>query len=528
MARVGIALYALAVFAAALFARSPALDLYPTQDEDNWMDRSAAFSRALEQHDWRATYRSGHPGVTTMWLASLGMGDFASPLVNRTERQVTQRPEFMPALEAARRVMIVFNSIIVAVIAVLTGRLFGWAPAFFAGGLLAFEPFLVAHGQVVHLDAPVSGFMAVALLAASVRWLSSGNIGLLVLSAVAGGLAFVTKSPSSFLVLAVPTIAAVGIRPWRGLAPARAWLLGLLAWAVIAGVTAFAVWPALATQPIDTMSRMIRFALAEGGQPHGPGNFFMGQPVSVPGPLFYPVTLLYRLTPVTLLGIVCLVLVSWWRPGVLKSARPAWVLIGLIVGFALFMNLGAKKLDRYILPAVPLIGVLAGCGLWAVTHWLLMRISLESGTLGRALTWDGNARLVTALPLLVLLFQPISWQSVLPYPLSYYNPLVGGGAAAQRMILVGWGEGLDRAAAYVNAQPDGATATVAVYFPLTVNFQALLNGTAVSYGSNVPPTYVVDYINARQRGHVPPELLAKTPEYVVHINGIDYARVYRW
>jgi hypothetical protein len=61
-----------------------------------------------------------------------------------------------------------------------------------------------------------------------------------------------------------------------------------------------------------------------------------------------------------------------------------------------------------------------------------------------------------------------------------------------------------------------------------VNFQALLRGPVVSYGSNVTPTYVVDYINARQRNQIPVQIVGKTPEYVVQINGIDYARVYRW
>jgi len=414
--RARIALFGLAVFAAALYARSPALDLYPTQDEDNWMDRGSAFSTALQRQDWRATYRSGHPGVTTMWLATLGMGSFAQPLANRTDRQVTRAPEFMPALEAARHAMIVFNAGMIAVITLLTGRLFGWAPALFAAGLLAYEPFLVAHGQVVHLDAPVSGLMAVSMLAAAVRWLSGGHIGFLILSALAGGLAFVTKSPSAFLVLVVPVVALTGRRPWRDLATARSWFFELVIWAAIAGITSFIVWPALFTQPIDTIGRMVRFTLAEGGQPHGPGNFFMGQPVPIPGALFYPVALLYRLTPVTLLGIVSLVVFNWWRVGVLKSPRPAWLLIGLVIAFAIFMNLGAKKLDRYILPAVPLIDVLAGCGLWAATHAMLMRIK----------NLEGNTRLVTAAPLIVLLLQPFSWQSALPYPLSYYNVLLVG------------------------------------------------------------------------------------------------------
>jgi 4-amino-4-deoxy-L-arabinose transferase-like glycosyltransferase len=422
----------------------------------------------------------------------------------------------MPALEAARHAMIVFNAGMIAIITLLTGRLFGWAPAFFAAGLLAYEPFLVAHGQVVHLDAPVSGLMAVSMLAAAARWLSGGHVGFLALSALAGGLAFVTKSPSAFLVLAVSVIALIG-RPWRDLATARSWFFELVTWATIAGITSFIVWPALFTQPVDTIGRMVSFTLAEGGQPHGPGNFFMGQPVPIPGALFYPVTLIYRLTPVTLLGIAGLVVFNWWRVGVLKSARPAWLLIGLVIAFAIFMNLGAKKLDRYILPAVPLIDVLAGCGLWAAMHALLMRIK----------NLEGNARLVTAAPFIVLLLQPLSWQSSLPYPLSYYNALLGGGAAAQRMILVGWGEGLDQAAGFINAQPDAASATVGVYYPLTVNFQALLNGTAVSFGPNVTPTYMVDYVNARQRQQIPPQVLGRTPNYSVWINGIEYARVYR-
>ncbi|HEX3247617.1 MAG TPA: glycosyltransferase family 39 protein, partial [Chloroflexota bacterium] len=193
---------AAAVMLLALIARSPGLDLFPTQDEDNWLDRSSAFSSALQHHDWRATYRSGHPGVTTMWLATLGIGSYAQPLASRTERLVTRVPEFMPALELARHAMIAFNSVLILVITLLTGRLLGWWPAALAGVLLAFEPFLVAHGQVVHLDAPVSGLMAVAILAAANRWLSRGQAAFLGLSAVASGLAFVTKSPSAFLVIA--------------------------------------------------------------------------------------------------------------------------------------------------------------------------------------------------------------------------------------------------------------------------------------------------------------------------------------
>ena len=257
-----------------------------------------------------------------MWLATIGMGSYAQPLASRTERLVTRVAEFMPALELARHAMIAFNSMLILVITLLTGRLIGWWPAGFAGVLLAFEPFLVAHGQVVHLDAPVSGLMAVAILAGANRWLSGGHAAFLGLSALTGGLAFVTKSPSAFLVIAIPAIAAIGLRPWSAMFAARTWIREVAIWAIVAGAAAMALWPALATQPLETMGRMARFTLAEGGQPHAPGNFFLGQPVAVPGPLFYPVALLYRLTPVSLLGLACLVLLSWWHVGILRAARP--------------------------------------------------------------------------------------------------------------------------------------------------------------------------------------------------------------
>ena len=126
-----------------------------------------------------------------------------------------------------------------------------------------------------------------------------------------------------------------------------------------------------------------------------------------------------------------------------------------------------------------------------------------------------------------LLVQPISWLSALPYPLSFYNPIVGGGSTAERLILVGWGEGLDQVAAYLNAQPDAEVATIGVFYPLTVNFQALLRGTAINLGGSTRPTYVVDYVNARQRAQTPSYVRDRMPDFVVRINGIDYARVYR-
>src|SRR3712207_6015960 len=45
-----------------------------TSDEGYWMMRTLRFGAALAAGDWDETYRSGHPGVTVMWVGLLGIG----------------------------------------------------------------------------------------------------------------------------------------------------------------------------------------------------------------------------------------------------------------------------------------------------------------------------------------------------------------------------------------------------------------------------------------------------------------------
>src|SRR5262245_20715741 len=57
-----------------LAARLDGLDLAYTSDEGYWLQRSVKFGEAVLAREWSATARSGHPGVTVMWLGFLGIG----------------------------------------------------------------------------------------------------------------------------------------------------------------------------------------------------------------------------------------------------------------------------------------------------------------------------------------------------------------------------------------------------------------------------------------------------------------------
>src|SRR6188508_2878410 len=67
-------LLALLLVIVALPPRLLETDRFVTTDELFWIGRSAAFGRAIETGQLGQTFQTGHPGVTTMWTAWIGMG----------------------------------------------------------------------------------------------------------------------------------------------------------------------------------------------------------------------------------------------------------------------------------------------------------------------------------------------------------------------------------------------------------------------------------------------------------------------
>jgi hypothetical protein len=142
-----------------------------------------------------------------------------------------------------------------------------------------------------------------------------------------------------------------------------------------------------------------------------------------------------------------------------------------------------------------------------------------------------------AVPLVVLggvLLQLTTVVQTRPYYFSYYNPLLGGAAKAPEVMMIGWGEGLDQAARYLNAKP-GADQIIAQAWYEEI-FPYIFDGKTIQKKLNDEPDdiqkadYYVLYIHQWQR-QLPSQKTLQyfanlQPEYVVRINGIDYAKVY--
>ncbi|MCC7105995.1 MAG: glycosyltransferase family 39 protein [Chloroflexi bacterium] len=525
---VAVVLAAVGLFTSALIPRMAVISSYVTTDEGNWMGRTALFARALRDNDPMTTYQSGHPGVTTMWTTYLGLGaERAIGLADYVRPDGLEKaPNYLNLLREGRRFFPVVTSLAVVVLWLLVWRLFGPGLALLAGVLLAVEPFFMAHSYVAHVDGSLTSYMNIAFFSALVYASRRGGRGYLVLCGIATGLAFLTKAPASFLALFIPLIAVAAFRAQgrlHSLADLRRLVLDGLTWVAVTGVVCFALWPALRTDPVATLTQMVTYTEEVGGSDHE-NVCFGGQPCGDPGPLFYPVAAGFRLTPVTMLGVALLLVnlvvtaVAGHRwPGLRIPKHRLAVFLALfafILLFMLMMTSAPKKFDRYILPTFPSVELLAAAGIW-LTVTRLAR--------GR------SARILPAVALLVGIVQIWPALAVFPYYLSYYNPLLGGGPRAAKNIVVGWGEGIEQVTSYLNAKPDSDRLTISGFYPRVM--MAQFNGKVLPDKQYDPAAtdYIVLYINALQRdlaSNLRQEARGRKAELIIRINGIEYARLY--
>jgi hypothetical protein len=493
-----------------------------TSDEDSWMRRAGGFAWGLANGRPGRTYQNGHPGVLTMELAILGQGPggaerFADPVTGAP--MVTRVPGFFDGLVEARRSFALVGAALVAFITLLIWRLLGPGPALAAGLLMAFDPLMVAHAQLVHTDNLLASLTAAAALCALIRWGRGGGSGYVVAGGLLSGLALLSKVPAVYLGLAVPLL-AVALGRHRG---ARTVSIDLGLWGLVGLLTFVALWPSMWpwVRPYDTITRMIDFTRQTGGEPDEVGSFFLGQAWGDPGPLFYPVALAYRLTPLSTAGLSLLLVLGWPMRRLLRDRWPTLgglVLYGL--GFLLMVTLAAKKFDRYALPLVPVLLLLAALG-W----WLLFRRL-------RPFLAGGPPWVPAAVGLVALGMGQLSAVSgVFPYAISYFNPLLGGGPGAARMVMVGNGEGIDQAAAYFNALPNVSQLWVAAHSYDLLAATCRCDGEPLRERAPSNADYILVYgrrIQLRRWGvGLEQYLQSREPVHSVWINGIEMVRIYR-
>jgi hypothetical protein len=553
----------LGIFVLALAVRVPALGTFSTIDESLWRDMTRPFLGGLFFPDYACppvrlgrefpaaglacTLQIGYPGVTTMWGGGLGLLAYYWQAIHPTgvdlRTFLNSLDSLDPALIAPTRLpLAVVGALFVLPFYCLVRRLLNEKVALVSTLLVALSPFHIALSRVLHHDGLTAHFMVLSLLPMAGYWLQGWGRRWLLVSAIFAGIAFLSTAVSWSI---MPCAAMIGILSlychrregrWRGWSSVGQMVGEGALWSAVAWLTFTALFPAMWVIPGEVIKHLFDWSFGKAEAGHEADQYFLGNISRNPGPLLYPIGWLLRSSPLEVLGLLVLP-VAAWRSLRSQSLRPAaWLrqkiaaqpaAVGLalfLVTFLVFETLSNKKMVRYFLPAFPVIDIFVAAGLL----WLAERLARLS---------HGEAIQRWALPVLsglVLLGQGWLVLDNYPYYFTYYNPLFGGTPGAARLMDVGWGEGLDEAAAYLNRQP-GSESSVVV-----TDYREVLNTFSVSkakrYTEQIDEVMTSDYLvfyrrQLQSRLH-DPNLWRYfdehyTPVHRVTLQGLDYALVYR-
>ena len=513
--------------------RLTSLDKFLIIDEPGRWEWAEQFFAAVIKGNPAGTAIHGYPGVLPDWFTFVWIG--LNTLWRSLQRgswldeagldQLLHEWGRVPEHLADQRLGVVLaNTLLVLLAYLLIRRLLDRRLALVSGVLIALDPFYLTDARVNRAEGVAAGVVFICLLFFLLH-LREKHWRWLLLSGVAAGLACLTKIQA---LLILPIVGLIGLvywlslpgrrTLWRRLAP---WTGHMAVWCLVVAITFWVAWPAMWVRPLDTLSMVYDYATEQTGE-EGVNLFFLGQVVrnDDPGPLFYPLAFLLRTTPFVLLGLGA-ALYAWWRHR--RSEDPSHLLWGVAlfcVAYPVIMTLGSHKQDRYLLTIFPMVDLLAGGGLL----WLWQRAVHLPGQAGARRDTVGLGLLVVAQSLFILPYHP--------YYYPYFNPLLGGSYTAPRLIRIGWGEGLDQVAGYLNTQPVPRQLKVATRFPKhLLGFEGQLLPLD-ALGEWTRADYIVFYIQQLQRQQDPGPgeihwLQRYQPEHQVSLAGIEYASVYR-
>ena len=449
---------------------------------------------------------------------------------------------FGDVLSTGRLPIALITSGAILIVYILLAKIFNPKIALLSAVLIALDPFFIAHSRFIHLDAMLTVFMLISVLSLLAYLAEPQKKYLLVVTGFITGLALLTKLPALFLLLFIPFIILIW-HVWKQPASGGHWWLDksvrlnmLSSVVIIAGVcgmTYCILWPAMWVAPIDTISNMITNSgcglLMATLEPHGSG-FFMGEISNGDyDALFYPVVILMRSTPLALIfSIICLgFILNRMVKHEFKTHEILIVLLVLyIILFTIQMGIGKKAFDRYLLPVFPMIDILAAVGIYHSMKTLCSKFQGQLQENRKQIHISSNV--IFGLVLLVcIVIQCCLIIPIAPYYHSYFNPtILGGPTHAPEILLVGWGEGNDLAAEYLNHNPDVNNLTVAYQY---AGFTQYFKGKPVGMGSASSADYNVFYVIAVQRDwdkNLWDQFKDREPEKIIKLNGIEYCWIY--
>ncbi len=497
---------AVGLFLIAFLPRVLGLGAFLTADEKNWIGRSYEFVRAFHDLRFNDMLQTTHPGVTTLWVSGLAV--MVKSAISHVQFADTNLIYFVKITQFSIALVnaLAIPAIFILLLLVLRNRFLAVLATLF----IALDPFIIGYSRVVHVDVLMGSFLTLAVLA-SMLYARHLTRPWLVASAVLSVLAILTKIPAVFI-LPFIIVALIAYHPekiisWQFL---RDRVRDAVTWVLMGVVITLLIWPALlwVPNPSGNVLELKRDISDAAVTPHDSNEDYNLDATH------YPYALLDRSNPVTLvfgivglMGVIVLVAKK-------KVPREMLLIAIYLIGFVLMMTLGAKKGDRYIIAAFFALDILAAYGV----VWVA---SLVPTLIKR---FRGNDRVFALLTVGYLCFIVLSYH---PYEIAYSNPFFKDNLSQE----LGWGEGLDQVAAWLNTNhPD---AVVASWYPEELGTFTSATVLHINAHTQNPVNYIVLYQNMFGRSpdyysndFIDEYYKKQIPVYVAKVAGKEYAWVY--
>jgi len=560
----------------ALAVRLPAAGTFATVDEENWTIRSADFYHQLfREGDPGGTFITTHPGATAMWIIGAG--------VAVQEARVgfdVDTSNITAFRKAATWPVVIVVSILIGLITWMLIRLFGVHGGVIAGGLLAVEPYIVGMSQVAHLDMLLALLMLISLLG-YFCFMREGRWRWLVVAGIFAGFAMGVKLLPAlwlFVFFAIVSLwpripASAGqVRRAPHVNVKRFIRSGGFVFGV-AVLTFWLIWPALWVKA-DLSKSFEKDVPAIVQDAHV--DIVISEEAISPTS-FYARSLMGRTTPFVLILVIgALIMVIRQLPhfatlrlrsgpkeasrGLHSTEHPQsyifWLFVYMI-GFLLLITFVSKKADRYALPALVVLPIVAGWALAQSRQYIsslsspppasgtlrsskMLRVSangpqglrLRSSRSSRDHARSASQPVRRILPTLLgvgivvlLVGQVLVWS---PYTIAYNNPIFNVRPSSQQ----GWGEGLDVAAEWLNQQPVASEMFVASWYQSVMRTYFVGKTLSLSSRNDDRIAFVITYRNMYGRApddiasNVIDEYSDRKPAHVISIQGKPYVWIY--
>ena len=554
------AVYSIPIFIiialALLVPRLVGIDKFTTGDEPAWLIFSHNYLHAIDIGEFEQTAYEYHPAVTTLWSITAGILSYFPGYIHIKHGYIEKFWELDDIYAAYKKslAIVLYRSRMINVAIVCTALLLAFfllrklletRTALVAILLVGFNPFYLGESRLLTHEGMAAAFVLVAVLSL-LTFLNQGEkYRYLLISSAATGLALLTKSPTILLIPLAGLIFLVNITyswkdnrkrkklVWRAIIQYLIWLGGL-------SLVYILLWPGMWVAPGKMLYGVYGNAISYAFQGQrllaakeiNPTNFSL----DVIGIGEYLVAILYKTTPILWVG-VCLALIGVTARKIAPMGRNTKQII-----FYLFLLTAL-----YIL----VFGIARG---WNSLHYIMVAfVSLEViAAIGWVwgVSWLGEKyaffvkKSVQAVILSALVLLQVS--SVLPdypYYYTYVNPLAQALKPDMEDTTVGYGEGLDLAAAYLRAKPNAKELTVSSHlgvgpfsyyfpgntYPLMYQSKAYLTDRSAKWVRK--SDYLVIYDIQQRPLNIGTKLLEALnsipPEHVVMLNGLHYASIYK-